>query len=44
LLKEGVSEARLKQIHAPVGLDLGGRLPEEIAISVMAQIVSEWNK
>jgi xanthine dehydrogenase accessory factor len=40
---EGISEEKLGKIHAPVGLDLGGRSPEEIALSVLAQIVKEWN-
>ena len=44
LLEEGVSEEKLNRIHAPIGLDLGGRSPEEIALSVLAQIVMEWNK
>lgn len=28
------------RIHAPVGLDLGGRTPEEIALAIMAQVVA----
>ncbi len=44
LLGDGVPEEKLNRIHAPVGLDLGGRSPEEIALSVLAQIVMEWNK
>ncbi len=40
LLKRGISPERLKQVHAPVGLDLGGRSPEEIAVSIMAEIVA----
>lgn len=43
LLEAGVSEAQLARLHAPIGLDLGGRTPAEIALSVMAQIVSERN-
>jgi len=39
LLKAGVSKERLKDVHAPVGLDLGGRTPEEIAISILAEIL-----
>ena len=40
LRAEGVSEDRLAVIHAPVGLDLGGRTPAEIAMSVMAEITA----
>jgi len=35
---EGIPEERLRVIHAPVGLDLGGRTPAEIALSVLAEI------
>jgi xanthine dehydrogenase accessory factor len=31
-------DSDIKRIHAPVGLDLGGRSPAEIAVSIMAQI------
>ncbi len=40
LLKRGITPERLKQVHSPVGLDLGGRNPEEIAVSVMAEIIA----
>lgn len=40
LLDAGMSEAELDRLHAPVGLDLGGRSPEEIALSILAQIVA----
>lgn len=40
LLKRGISPERLKGVHSPIGLDLGGRSPEEIAVSVMAEIVA----
>jgi xanthine dehydrogenase accessory factor len=40
LRAEGVSEDRLAAVHAPVGLDLGGRTPAEIAMAVMAQITA----
>ncbi len=42
LRTEGVPEQLLKQIHAPIGLAIGAESPEEIAISVMAQII--WTK
>ena len=38
LREAGIDPARLSAIHAPVGLDLGGRTPAEIALSVMAEI------
>jgi xanthine dehydrogenase accessory factor len=41
LREAGIEEARLDAIHAPVGLDLGGRTPAEIALSVMAEITQE---
>jgi xanthine dehydrogenase accessory factor len=41
LREEGVDASRIHAIHAPVGLDLGGRTPAEIALSVMAEITQE---
>lgn len=41
LRAEGVSEARLRAVHAPVGLNLGGRTPAEIALSILAEISHE---
>jgi xanthine dehydrogenase accessory factor len=40
LLKRGITPERLKQVHSPVGLDLGGRTPEEIAVSIMSEIIA----
>jgi xanthine dehydrogenase accessory factor len=40
LREEGISDERLQAIHAPVGLDLGGRTPAEIALSVLAEITA----
>jgi len=40
-LKEaGLSEAELSRLRAPIGLDLGGRAPAEIALAAMAEIVA----
>jgi xanthine dehydrogenase accessory factor len=39
LLKEGFSAERLAQVHAPIGLDLGAETPDEIALSIAAEIV-----
>ncbi len=41
ILREmGVNEEQLKHLHAPIGLNLGAVQPEEIALSVIAQIVA----
>ncbi len=39
LRQQGYAESRLRRIHGPVGLHLGGREPAEIALAAMAQIV-----
>ncbi len=39
LLAKGVSREALERVAAPAGLDIGARSPEEIAVSIMAQIV-----
>ncbi len=41
ILSGKVPERALARIHNPAGLDLGGRLPEEIALSILAEIVKE---
>lgn len=41
LREAGVPEDRIAAIRAPVGLDLGGRTPAEIALSVVAEITKE---
>ncbi len=35
----GLDEIALSRLHAPIGLDLGGRSPGEIAISILAEVV-----
>jgi xanthine dehydrogenase accessory factor len=39
LLKAGVSEEALKRIHAPIGVPIAMDTPEEIAVSIMAEII-----
>ena len=36
----GVEEASLARLRAPIGLDLGGKAPWEIAVSVLAEIIA----
>lgn len=40
LARQGFTEEDMSRIHGPVGLDLGGRRPEEIALSIISQIVA----
>jgi xanthine dehydrogenase accessory factor len=36
----GVAETDIARLHAPIGLDIGGKAPWEVAISVLAEIIS----
>lgn len=38
LTEAGLSDTEIARIHAPIGLNIGGKSPAEIAISIMAQI------
>lgn len=40
LVEAGVTPDELGSIHAPIGLDLGARTPEETAISICAEIIA----
>ena len=40
LEKEGVDQARLERVCAPIGLDIGSETPEEIAISIVAELIA----
>lgn len=39
LIKEGVSDERLKQVHSPIGMDIDAETPEEIAVSIVAELI-----
>ena len=39
LIESGVKKDRLKKIHAPIGLKIGAETPEEIALSILAEII-----
>ena len=38
LRQQGFTEADLARVHSPIGLPIGGESPEEIALSIMAEI------
>ncbi len=44
LLEEGLTQAQLDRLHAPIGLNIGGRTPAEIGLSIMAEIVAVHNQ
>lgn len=39
LERQGFSRAQIEAIHLPIGLDIGGETPAEIAVSVTAQLI-----
>ncbi len=42
--KEGIDEDVLKKIHSPIGIQIKSQTPEEIAVSIAAEIISIKNK
>lgn len=40
LRADGISEAALARVYAPIGLDLGGPAPEELAVSILAEVIA----
>lgn len=42
--EEGVDEEWLQGIHSPVGLEINSRTPEEIAVSIAAEIIETKNR
>ena len=40
LREEGFSDDELARIHTPIGLDIGGKSPPEVALSILAELVA----
>ncbi|MGH2502732.1 MAG: XdhC family protein [Ktedonobacterales bacterium] len=43
LLRAGTPRADLERVHAPIGLDLGAQTPDEIALSIAAELLA-WRR
>lgn len=41
LKKEGVSEEALARVHAPIGIEIEAETPQEIAVSILAEVIRE---
>ena len=39
LTAEGITAEQLDAVHSPIGLSLGGETPEEIAVSILAELL-----
>ena len=43
LIASGVKKEKLDRVHSPIGIDIGGETPEEIAVSIVAELVKVRN-
>ncbi len=44
LSQQGFANSDLSRVHAPIGLSIGAKSPQEIAIAILAEIIAETNK
>lgn len=44
LQKVGITPQQLARLHAPIGLDIGAETPEQIALSILSEIIACQNK
>ena len=39
LMEQGISKDRIREVYAPIGLNIGALTPEEIAVSIMSEVI-----
>jgi xanthine dehydrogenase accessory factor len=39
LIEKGIAKETLDRVHAPIGIDINSETPEEIAISIVAELI-----
>jgi xanthine dehydrogenase accessory factor len=44
LLQEGATREQLEKVHSPIGLPIGGETPQEIAVSIVAEMIQVRDK
>jgi len=44
LMGEGFTSDQIDRIHGPIGIEIGGETPEEIALAVMAEIIAAYHR
>lgn len=44
LREDGYTEEEIQKVHAPIGLAIGAETPEEIAVSIVAEMIQEKSK
>jgi xanthine dehydrogenase accessory factor len=44
LMDQGIKSEELARVHSPIGVAIGGETPEEIAVSIVAELISQRSK
>ena len=44
LEKRGIDKELLKSVHAPIGMDINAQSPQEIAISILAEVIKTFRE
>ena len=43
LQEKGITEEALRRVHCPIGINIGGKAPKEVAISVASELLRIQN-